>query len=46
MAKIVHIAIQISNIIVWSSGTLPTRVQILMLAPFLGIFSGFNSVMR
>ena len=29
-----------------SSGTLPTRVQILVLAPFLGIFLGFTGVIR
>ena len=29
-----------------SSGTLPTRVQILVLASFLGIFLGFTIVIR
>ena len=29
-----------------SSGTLPTRVQILVLAPFPGIFLGFTGVTR
>jgi hypothetical protein len=29
-----------------SSGTLPTRVQILVLAPFPGFIPGFSGVMR
>jgi hypothetical protein len=30
----------------WSSGTLPTMVQILVLTPFPGFIPGFSGVMR
>jgi hypothetical protein len=35
-----------SPMVEWSSGTLPTRVQILVLAPFPGFILGFSGVMR
>jgi hypothetical protein len=37
---------KMSNNVGWFNGTLPTRVQIPVLAPFLMIFSGFTGVMR